>query len=105
MSIPVSSVMPFAPVLAFSPASPAASACRHPRYEEPAQRALVPLISGLPMPPAPGDIPFSIISTGGSSHTVAEGRGPHFGATKKVTVRVFCGPGWVAARLDARDPA
>lgn len=33
----VSSVMPFAPVLVFSPASPGASACRHPRDEETAQ--------------------------------------------------------------------
>ncbi|MFI8008389.1 hypothetical protein [Streptomyces sp. NPDC086010] len=29
------------------------------------------------MPPAPGDTTFSIISTGGSSHTGAEGREPH----------------------------
>ncbi|WP_314251069.1 hypothetical protein, partial [Streptomyces sp. DSM 40907] len=32
-----------------------------------------------------GDTTFSIISTGGSSHTGAEGREPHCEATKTVT--------------------
>jgi hypothetical protein len=82
--MPVSSDMPFASVLAFSPASPAASACRHPRYEETAEDARASHqrsanASGT------GDTTFSIISTGGSRHTGAEGREPHCKATKTVT--------------------
>src|SRR6201991_4823792 len=54
-----------APILALFPALPAASACRHPRYDVTASpcpgSALVPLISGLPTPPTSGDTTFSII--------------------------------------------
>src|SRR5260370_29155491 len=48
--------------------------------------AVVPLISGLPVPPVPGDTtPRIMRTTGGLSHAGPGGREPHFGATKKVT--------------------
>jgi hypothetical protein len=44
--------------------------------------AVVPLISGLPVPPVPGDTtPRIMRTTGGLSHAGPGGREPHFGAT------------------------
>lgn len=48
--------------------------------------AVVPLISGLPVPPVPGDTtPRIMRTTGGHSHAGPGGREPHFGATKKTS--------------------
>ncbi|MFD7686821.1 IS5 family transposase [Streptomyces sp. NPDC059781] len=82
--MPVSSGMPFAPVLA------------RPRPHLRHQRAGIHVTKRLPEGARAsnqrsanasdtGDTTFSIISTGGSSHTGAEGREPHCEATKTVT--------------------
>jgi hypothetical protein len=78
-------VMPFAPVFAFSPgltcgiSVPASTLRRDCPRGARASNQRPANASGT------GDTTFSIISTGGSSHTGAEGREPRCEATKKVT--------------------